>query len=302
MPRGCPAGGATGMARRPAGSIDRVAELSSLWDIVHQLVVPQPRKFPTPKGAQNLNMAPSRRSRVLRFVGVVLLASILLPHQASARMAGFQAASVSDSPELKQLKAALADANADETKLSNAVKQASGLVNAAERDLAQTGLERLAARNRAAQAAARAELAIRFKLAKAQQLQGLRLQALQRATAKISQLRGQVAALQFNRAVGDASSAGVVRRGNTQCDSSSASNSEYNIIMRESGWNPLADNPSSTAFGLGQLVFSQRQNYLGSAADTTDCALQLKAFRGYVSDRYGSADNAWAFWQSHHWY
>src|SRR6266498_3036719 len=232
-------------------------------------------------------MAPSRRSRVLRFVGVVLLASILLPHQASARMAGFQAASVSDSPELKQLKAALADANADETKLSNAVKQASGLVNAAERDLAQTGLERLAARNRAAQAAAavaattnrlqylqaylsdrvrsiyvsgspgdiqaliqsadpdalldqvtmldhlaqqgndsltdlivakkdyakavasqrraeqdaaRAELAIRFKLAKAQQLQGLRLQALQRATAKISQLRGQVAALQFNRA------------------------------------------------------------------------------------------------------
>src|SRR6266540_2757301 len=154
MPRGCPAGGATGMARRPAGSIDRVAELSSLWDIVHQLVVPQPRKFPTPKGAQNLNMAPSRRSRVLRFVGVVLLASILLPHQASARMAGFQAASVSDSPELKQLKAALADANADETKLSNAVKQASGLVNAAERDLAQTGLERLAARNRAAQAAA----------------------------------------------------------------------------------------------------------------------------------------------------
>ena len=375
--------------RHPSVSIDRVAELSSLWDIVHQLVVPQPRKFPTPKGAQNLNMAPSRRSRVLRFVGVVLLASILLPHQASARMAGFQAASVSDSPELKQLKAALADANADETKLSNAVKQASGLVNAAERDLAQTGLERLAARNRATQAAAavasttnrlqylqaylsdrvrsiyvsgspgdiqaliqsadpdalldqvtmldhlaqqgndsltdlivakkdyakavasqrraeqdaaRAELAIRFKLAKAQQLQGLRLQALQRATAKISQLRGQVAALQFNRAVGDASSAGVVRRGNTQCDSSSASNSEYNIIMRESGWNPLADNPSSTAFGLGQLVFSQRQNYLGSAADTTDCALQLKAFRGYVSDRYGSADNAWAFWQSHHWY
>src|SRR6266540_724851 len=389
MPRGCPAGGATGMARRPAGSIDRVAELSSLWDIVHQLVVPQPRKFPTPKGAQNLNMAPSRRSRVLRFVGVVLLASILLPHQASARMAGFQAASVSDSPELKQLKAALADANADETKLSNAVKQASGLVNAAERDLAQTGLERLAARNRAAQAAAaaaattnrlqylqaylsdrvrsiyvsgslgdiqaliqsadpdalldqvtmldhlaqqgndsltdlivakkdyakavasqrraeqdaaRAELAIRFKLAKAQQLQGLRLQALQRATAKISQLRGQVAAVAFNQRVGDANAAGVVRTGNTKCDSSSASDAEFNIVMKESGWNPFADNPSSTAFGLGQLVFSQRQRYLGDAADTTDCALQLKAFRGYVRDRYGTAENAWSFWLSHHWY
>ena len=334
-------------------------------------------------------MAPSRRSRVLRFVGVVLLASILLPHQAGAKVAGFQAASSSDTPELKQLKAALADANADETKLSNAVKQAGALVNAAERDLAQTGQERLAARTRARQAsvavattsnrlrylqaylsdrvrsiyvsgspgdiraliqsadpdalldqvtmldhlaqqgnnsltdlivakkdyakavaaqhraeqdALKAEQAIRFKLAKAQQLQALRLQALQRVTFKISQLRGQVAAVAFNQRVGDANAAGVVRTGNTKCDSSGASDAEFNIVMKESGWNPFADNPSSTAFGLGQLVFSQRQNYLGDAADTTDCALQLKAFRGYVRDRYGTAENAWSFWLSHHWY
>jgi peptidoglycan hydrolase CwlO-like protein len=334
-------------------------------------------------------MAPSRRSRVLRFVGVVLLASIFLPHQAGARMAGFQAASSSDSAELKQLKAALADANADETKLTNAVKQASALVNAVERDLAQTGQERLAAQTRAKQAslavaatgnrlrylqaylsdrvrsiyvsgspgdiraliqsenpdalldqvtmldhlaqqgnnslrdlivakkdyaravtaqhraeqdAAKAEQAIRFKLAKAQQLQALRQQALQRVTFKIAQLRGQVAAVEFNRRVGDANAAGVVRTGNTKCDSSSASDAEFNIIMKESGWNPFADNPTSTAFGLGQLVFSQRQNYLGAAADTTDCALQLKAFRGYVSSRYGTAENAWSFWLSHHWY
>jgi peptidoglycan hydrolase CwlO-like protein len=334
-------------------------------------------------------MAPSRRSRVLRFVGVVLLASILLPHQAGAKVAGFQAASTSDTPELKQLKAALADANADETKLSNAVKQATGLVNAAERDLAQTGLERLAASTRATQAAQavaatnnrlqylqaylsdrvrsiyvsgspgdiraliqsndpdalldqvtildhlaqqgndsltdlivakkdyakaviaerravqdarKAEQAIQLKLAKAQQLQQLRQQALQRATFKISQLRGQVAALEFNRRIGDASAAGVVRRGSTKCDSSSASDAEFNIIMKESGWNPLADNPTSTAFGLGQLVFSQRQAYLGANADTTDCGLQLQAFRKYVANRYGTAENAWAFWQTHHWY
>jgi hypothetical protein len=336
-----------------------------------------------------LKLAPSRRSRVLRFVGVMLVASIFLPHQAGADVAALQAAGSSDSPELKQLKAALADANADQTKLSNAVKQASALVNAAERDLAQTGLERLAANSRAKQAAAavaatgnrlqylqayiservrsiyvsgspgdiqaliqssdpealldqvtmldhlarqgndsltdlivakkdyakavtaqnraeqdaaRAEQAIRVKLAKAQQFHALRQQALQRVTIKISQISGKVAALQFNRQVGDASSAGVVRRGNTRCDSSSASNAEYNIIMRESGWNPFAQNPSSTAFGLGQLVFSQRQAYLGAAADTTDCALQLKAFRAYVAGRYGTAENAWAFWLSHHWY
>lgn len=335
-----------------------------------------------------MKLAPSRRSRVLRFVGVVLLASILLPHQAGANVAAFQAAGSSDA-QLKQLRAALADANADETKLTNAVKQAGALVDAAERDLAQTGLERLAARTRARQAtaavaatgnrlqylqaylservrsiyvagspsniqaliqsadpealldqvtmldhlaqqgndsltdlivakkdyakavaaqhraeqdAARAEQAIRFKLVKAQQLQALRLQALQRVTFKISQLRGQVAAVEFNRRVGDASRISVVRTGNTKCDSSSASNAEFNIVMKESGWNPFADNPTSTAFGLGQLVFSQRQHYLGDAADTTDCALQLRAFRGYVRDRYGTAENAWAFWLTHHWY
>src|SRR5215211_3674257 len=99
-------------------------------------------------------MAPSRHARVLRFVGVVLLASVLLPHQAGASTASFQAASSADSAELKKLKAALADANADETKLTNAVKQAGALVDAAERDLAQAGLERLAARLRAQQAAA----------------------------------------------------------------------------------------------------------------------------------------------------
>jgi septal ring factor EnvC (AmiA/AmiB activator) len=326
---------------------------------------------------------------VLRFVGVVLLASILLPHQAGAKVAGFQAASASDTPELKQLKAALADANADETKLSNAVKQATGLVNAAERDLAQTALERRAADDRATQAAAavaatstrlqdleaylsarvrsiyvsgspgdiqaliqsndpdalldqvtmldhlaqqgndsltdlivakkdyakavlaqrraaqdaaRAAQAIQVKLAKAQQLQQLRQQALTRAEFKITQLRGRIAAVAFNRRIGDASAAGVVRRGTTKCDSSSASDAEFNIIMRESGWNPFADNPTSTAFGLGQLVFSQRQAYLGANADTTDCGLQLQAFRKYVSNRYGTAENAWAFWQAHHWY
>ncbi|MDF2742018.1 MAG: hypothetical protein K0S88_3388, partial [Actinomycetia bacterium] len=30
--------------------------------------------------------------------------------------------------------------------------------------------------------------------------------------------------------------------------------------------------------------------------------LQLQAFRGYVRDRYGTAENARAFWVSHGWY
>ncbi|HEY0254044.1 MAG TPA: hypothetical protein VGC41_21090 [Kofleriaceae bacterium] len=80
------------------------------------------------------------------------------------------------------------------------------------------------------------------------------------------------------------------------------SSSERYIISHESGGSTTAKNPSSTAFGLGQLLIGNRRHYLGANANTTDPSLQLKAFRGYVKDRYGTADHAAAFWKSHHWY
>jgi hypothetical protein len=73
--------------------------------------------------------------------------------------------------------------------------------------------------------------------------------------------------------------------------------------MHESHGNPAAQNPRSTAFGLGQLLLDLRIRFLGAAdANTLDCGKQLKAFRAYVAERYGTADAAWAFWQVHHWY
>lgn len=80
------------------------------------------------------------------------------------------------------------------------------------------------------------------------------------------------------------------------------SSSERFIIQHESGGSTTAKNPHSTAFGLGQLLIANRRHYLGSNANTTDPGLQLKAFRGYVHDRYGNADRAAAFWRKHHWY
>ena len=77
------------------------------------------------------------------------------------------------------------------------------------------------------------------------------------------------------------------------------------IIMHESGGRTNADNPTSTAFGLGQLLLANRQHYgaiLGVSAGTTDFGAQLKMFRMYVRDRYSTAENAQAFWQAHHWY
>lgn len=86
------------------------------------------------------------------------------------------------------------------------------------------------------------------------------------------------------------------------CDLSGTSAAERWIIMHESGGDPTADNPSSTAFGLGQLLLGNRILYLGKDYATTDCGKQLGAFRTYVRERYGTAEAAQAFWQSHGWY
>jgi hypothetical protein len=77
------------------------------------------------------------------------------------------------------------------------------------------------------------------------------------------------------------------------------------IIMHESGGRTTAQNPTSTAFGLGQLLIANRQHYgaiLGVSPNTTDYGAQLSMFRMYVRERYGNAENAQAFWQAHHWY
>jgi len=77
------------------------------------------------------------------------------------------------------------------------------------------------------------------------------------------------------------------------------------IIGHESGGRTTAANPTSTAFGLGQLLIANRERYgaiLGVSPNTTDFGAQLQMFRMYVRDRYGTAENAKAFWQAHHWY
>ena len=83
------------------------------------------------------------------------------------------------------------------------------------------------------------------------------------------------------------------------------SGAEQWIIGKESSNNVYADNPTSTAFGLGQLLIGNRQRYgreLGFDPNTTDYGQQLAMMRAYIQDRYGSAEQAMAFWQSHGWY
>lgn len=80
---------------------------------------------------------------------------------------------------------------------------------------------------------------------------------------------------------------------------------ESYIIQHESGGRTTAQNPTSTAFGLGQLIYANRKRYgemIGVSPDTTNYAAQLQMFRLYVRERYGNAENAASFWKAHHWY
>ena len=171
--------------------------------------------------------------------------------------------------------------------------------------------------------------AVAREVADLERVQALRARAKRALDGRIARLAGQAAALRSRsaelrrlirqeeaerarqaaeRRAGGASQQSPVReqpvgRGpGGRCDLSGTSAAEHWIIMHESGGDPTADNPTSTAFGLGQLLLGNRILYLGADYATIDCGKQLKAFRGYVRDRYGTAEAAKAFWQAHGWY
>ena len=73
------------------------------------------------------------------------------------------------------------------------------------------------------------------------------------------------------------------------------------IIDRESGWRATAKNPTSTAYGIGQL--EDYTPYRRHGHDwRTNPITQLMGMVDYIRGRYGNATNARAFWESHNWY
>ena len=69
------------------------------------------------------------------------------------------------------------------------------------------------------------------------------------------------------------------------------------IVTRESGWNPNAVNPSSGACGLGQQLPCGKW-----AGEWNNPIHALRAMNQYVLARYGSWQNAVAFWNANHYY
>jgi septal ring factor EnvC (AmiA/AmiB activator) len=171
--------------------------------------------------------------------------------------------------------------------------------------------------------------AVAGQVAELERVQAVRAQAKRALDARVARLAGQAAALRARsaelrrlirqeeaaRARAAAERAAAARQSPApapavrsrpgaggRCDLAGTSAAERWIIMHESGGDPTADNPTSTAFGLGQLLLGNRVLYLGADYATTDCGKQLVAFRAYVRDRYHTAEAAQAFWQAHGWY
>lgn len=77
------------------------------------------------------------------------------------------------------------------------------------------------------------------------------------------------------------------------------------IIAKESDGIPTADNPKSTAFGIGQLLEDNRATYAGRFGfdpNTTDPWQQIQMMDAYVADRYGSYAAARQFHEQNGWY
>ncbi len=69
---------------------------------------------------------------------------------------------------------------------------------------------------------------------------------------------------------------------------------------KESGWNPNAQNPTSTAYGIAQFLDS---TWAGTGiAKTSDGYRQIDAGLVYINNRYGSPCGAWSHSQSTGWY
>jgi hypothetical protein len=170
--------------------------------------------------------------------------------------------------------------------------------------------------SKAEQARTAAEAKVRRQLGELERVRAVRQQAKQKLDTRVARLAGAAAALrsrsaelrrlirqeELARQAAAGAGRGSIHGSGRRCDLSGTSPAERWIIMRESSGYPTADNPTSTAFGLGQLLLGNRILYLGQDYATTDCGRQLWAFRAYVRGRYRTAERAKAFWQANGWY
>ena len=73
--------------------------------------------------------------------------------------------------------------------------------------------------------------------------------------------------------------------------------SEHRALMKlwgkESAWNPTADNPNSSAFGIPQLL---------NLDPETPAPQQIERGLAYIQHRYDKPSVAWSHWRTNGWY
>jgi hypothetical protein len=73
-----------------------------------------------------------------------------------------------------------------------------------------------------------------------------------------------------------------------------------NVVMAESGWCNTAQNPTSTAYGIGQFL---NTTWAGTGYSKSSSAqTQILAMLAYIKMRYGTPSAAWAFEQANGYY
>jgi resuscitation-promoting factor RpfB len=72
------------------------------------------------------------------------------------------------------------------------------------------------------------------------------------------------------------------------------------LWTKESGWNPYSGDPNG-AYGIPQAFPGYKMAAFGSNWRYSPLT-QVKWGLWYISSRYGSACEAWSFWQAHGWY
>jgi hypothetical protein len=74
------------------------------------------------------------------------------------------------------------------------------------------------------------------------------------------------------------------------------------IMAQESGGKVDAKSPVHSARGLFQLTAANYHYNPNGAASFGNAVEEAQGGIRYIRARYGTADNAMAFWQQHHWY
>ncbi|CAN5184565.1 hypothetical protein BH18ACT9_BH18ACT9_06600 [soil metagenome] len=73
------------------------------------------------------------------------------------------------------------------------------------------------------------------------------------------------------------------------------------LFVSESDWDPHADNPTSSAYGIPQALTGGTHDDL-PVDYMTNPASQIRWGLGYIRSSYGTPCSAWAFKQSNSWY